>query len=195
MRSHNRGSISICSFFFLVFGISLFAPVSPVRIIAGENSVGSWMSGVLLVISSTACAIISMRRGWYPWTLLSTFFILLAIDENFLIHESLKRKIVFVTYEQTNQAIYWLGELPVIGMAVVGMIVAWILWKHLQLSIRWLIPLGAFFGICSVTIDVLGLGVLLEDSLKLFAELAVACALVTELELDITKGIESQIKK
>src|SRR4051812_33029985 len=113
-----KGIISLCSFFSLIFSIALSWDNTPaVLIIGGENSVGSWMSGVLLVISSTLSAVIASKRRWYPWILFSVFFMLLAIDENFMIHEAIKRRIIFSNFERTNDAVYWIGEIPVVMAA------------------------------------------------------------------------------
>lgn len=157
-----------------------------VRIFAGEDSVGSWMSGVLLIISSTVAAAVALRRGWYPWFPFAIFFLLLAVDENFMIHEAMKRSIVFVTYERTNHAIYWMGELPVVVAAGIGAAVAWVLSRNIDRTLRWLIGIGVLFGSCSVVIDILSVGVFWEDSCKLAGELAVTCALVEELEGELS---------
>jgi len=178
-----KGVILLCSFFFLVFSIALSWDSSPaVLIIGGEDSVGSWMSGVLLVISSTLSAVIASKRGWYPWILFSLFFILLAVDENFMIHEAIKRWIIFSNFEKTNEPVYWIGEIPVVAAAFFGAAVAWVMWRRVDARFRWLIIAGATFGSLSVTIDIFSMGVIWEDSFKSIGELAVACAMVMEFE-------------
>jgi hypothetical protein len=173
------GVVLLCTFFFLVFAIAfLFGNLTPTLIIGGEDSVGSWMSGVLLVISATTTAIMASKRGWWPWMIFSVFFILLAVDENFMIHEAIKRHIVFTTFESTDHPVYWKGELPVIFAACNGLLVAWIMWKHIDKSVRWMVVTGVIFGTTSVIIDVLSAGVLWEDSCKLIGELSVTSALV-----------------
>src|ERR1041385_7841820 len=123
----------LCLFFFLVFAIAFgFSDLTPVMIIGGEDSVGSWMSGVLLIISATITAIAVLKRGWWPWMIFTIFFILLAVDENFMIHEAIKRHIVFTTFESTKHPVYWKGELPVIFAACNGFVVAWIMWKNID---------------------------------------------------------------
>ncbi|MEI9918874.1 MAG: hypothetical protein WDO14_08720 [Bacteroidota bacterium] len=177
-RSRYIGVSILCLFFFLVLAIAFVSSdLSATMIIGGENSVGEWMSGVLLVISATVTAVDALRRGWRPWMIFSLFFILLAVDENFMIHEAIKRHIVFSSFEKTNHPIYWIGELPVILAACFGAVVAWMLWKNIDKGIRWLIPAGVIFEIASVTIDVMSAGVLWEDSLKLIGELCVTSAL------------------
>jgi len=177
------GIFILLLFFFLVFAIAFaFIDKSPLLIIGGEDSVGAWMSGTLLIISSTTTAIIASRRGWYPWMIFAVFFILLAIDENFMIHEAIKRHIVFVRYEASGDPVYWIGELPVIIAACIGAFVAWIMWRNVDRNVRWLIAAGVIFGSISVTMDVVAFGILLEDSCKLIGELAVASALVWEVQ-------------
>lgn len=180
MQSRYRIAVILCIFFLLLFGIALAFGSSPVAVIAGEKSVGSWMSGVLLIISSTTTVFIALKRGWYPWAVFAMFFMLLAIDENFMIHEAMKRMLVFTRYEATNQPVYWVGEIPVIIAAVAGAGVAWVMSRHVNRDLRWLIATGVLFGSASVIIDVFSIGVLWEDCLKLIAELSVTCALVTE---------------
>lgn len=176
--------IGILSLFFcLVFAIAFTFTKDPFPlVIAGENSVGAWVSEVLLIISATTTAIIASKRGWYPWIVFSLFFILLAVDEHFMIHESLKMQLVFVAYEATSKPTYWLGELPVIVAACLGLVVAWIMWKHSDRQARWLIIVGVAFGTISVIIDVLAAGVLWEDLCKLIGELAVTSALVWDVQ-------------
>ncbi len=185
MRKARSGAILVCVLFVLVFGTASVLQTTPVRVFAGENSVGSWMSGVLLVISATTTAVLALRRGAYPWFLFTVFFMLLAIDENFMIHEAMKRSLVFVSYERTRDAAYWLGELPVMIGGAIGVIAAWMMAKHLAGNIRWLVGVGVLFGSASIVIDILSWGVLWEDILKLLGELAVTCALVTELEMEL----------
>lgn len=178
-----RGVILLCSFFFIVFSAALWWSNLPaVLIIGGEDSVGSWMSGVLLVISSTLSAVIASMRRWYPWTLFSIFFMLLAIDENFMIHEAIKRWIIFTNFEKTNEPVYWIGEIPVVLAACFGIAIAWVLWKHTAGNVRWLIVAGGLFGAASVAIDVASSGIIWEDSFKLLGELSITNLLVLEFQ-------------
>jgi hypothetical protein len=180
------GVAILCIFFSLFFAIAfLFSDLTLTMIVGGEDSAGSWMSGVLLTISATITAIIASKRGWWPWMMFSMFFILLAVDENFMIHEAIKRHIVFTTFESTNHPDYWKGELPVIFAACNGLVVAWIMWRNVDNRVRWLVVSGVIFGTTSVTIDVLSAGVLWEDSCKLIGELCVACALAWEVSREV----------
>ena len=173
----------LCLFFFVVFAIAfLFSGDTATTIIAGEDSVGSWMSGVLLIISAAVSANAASVRKPYPWLLFTIFFALLAVDENFMIHEGLKRWIVFSRFEATGEAVYWIGELPVIAGAFVGALVAFVMWRHVDQKARWLIALGVIFGLISVTMDVVAYGVVWEDSCKLIGELAVTSALVWDVQ-------------
>jgi hypothetical protein len=178
-----RGVLILCSFFSLVFSIAFcWSSLPAVLIIGGEDSIGSWMSGVLLVISSTLSGVIASKRTWYPWILLSLFFMLLAIDENFMIHEAIKRWIIFSNFETTHEPVYWIGEIPVVIAACFGAVVAWIMWRNADQRFRWLIIAGALSGAASVTIDVLSMGVIWEDSFKLLGELAITSLLTLEFQ-------------
>jgi hypothetical protein len=185
MRSfHDYGGVGIlCGFFILVFGFAFFfSRESITYIVAGEDSVGSWMSGTLLTMCATITGIIAMKRKWYPWLIFTIFFIALAIDENFMIHEAMKRTLVFTNYEQTGKPNDWIGEIPIIVASLFGALIASILWTNLDNSIKWIIPMAAALGSASVVMDVMAVGVLWEDLLKLIAELLVTCALILELK-------------
>ncbi len=178
------GVVVLSLFFLLVLGIAfIFRSDDPVGVVAGEDSVGTWMSGVLLTISATICGLLSMKRSWYPWMIFCVFFMLLAIDEDFMIHESMKRWIIFSGYNQPKDPEYWMGEIPVVLGAVLGAVIASILWKNLNGTIRWLVPLAVLLGIASVVIDVMAAGALWEDSFKLLAEWAITSALVAEIRI------------
>ena len=182
-RSASKAVGLLCVFFILVFLVALtFNSNYPVLILAGESSVGTWMSGVLLVVSATASMIISMRRGWLPWFFIAAFFFMLALDERFMFHERMKEHIIFnITHNVSRSRL--LNELPVIVAACVGVVVAFILWRNLLHGRnRILLFCAAILGTASVTVDVLAAGVLWEECFKLLAELSIACALLGELE-------------
>jgi hypothetical protein len=170
----------LCVFFAIVFIISfLNNPYYPANVIAGEASVGTWASGVLLVMSATVSLILGMRRGWFPWSVVAIFFLVLALDERFMLHESVKGRIIF-HYQLDPARQHLIAELPVIAGALVGGLISFILWRHLRRTGRMLLVGAIVLGIASMTIDVLALGVLWEDSFKVFAELLVTGALLSE---------------
>ena len=144
----------LCVFFVLVFLVALaFDPHYPVLILVGESSVGTWMSGVLLVVSATASLIIGMRRAWLPWFFISAFFFVLALDERFMFHERMKEHIIFnITHNVSRSRL--LNELPVIVAACAGVFVAFMLWRHLRhRKNRILLFCAAILGTASVTVD------------------------------------------
>jgi len=168
------------TFFVFVFALAwLDNPHYPVMIIAGESSVGTWMSGVLLTVAAAACLVISVRQGWWPWLLLAVFFFALAADERFMYHERMKEWIIFhVTHSVKSRGI---NELPVMAGAAGGAAIAWIMWQKLAGIGRTLLLAATLLGAISVTMDVLSAGVLWEDSCKLLAELCISNALLLKV--------------
>ncbi|HEY5745604.1 MAG TPA: hypothetical protein VIU12_05990 [Chryseolinea sp.] len=181
-RSASKAVGLLCVFFVLVLFVALASNhYYPVLVIAGESSVGTWLSGVLLVVSATVALIIGLRRDWLPWFLISAFFFVLALDERFMFHERMKEYIIFhFTHNFVRSRLT--NELPVITAAVVGGLVSFMLWRHLHGKSRILLLCAAVLGTASVTIDVLEAGVLWEECFKLLAELSIACALLGEVE-------------
>jgi len=173
----------LCSFFFIVLAVAFAYNIHfPVKVIGGEDSVGTWMSDALLIFMAASCLFISMNRRWYPWLLFAAFFMFLALDERFMFHEQLKQRILFSFV--TIQLSRWVYELPVIIGAMVGIGLSFVLWRFLPASGRMLLPCVVALGATSVAIDVIGAGVLWEESCKLMAELLMACTLLLTTESD-----------
>jgi hypothetical protein len=167
--------VILCSFFVVVFSVALsLNPYFPVLVFAGEDSVGTWMSGAILIFIAALCLFISMTRHGYPWILLSLFFLLLALDERFMYHERIKEWIIFSSGTTSR----WVYELPVILGAGIGIFAAFLLWQNVSGKSRGLLVAAVIFGLASVVIDVLAAGILWEECFKLFAELLLACALL-----------------
>ncbi|MBT1707340.1 hypothetical protein KK062_03860 [Fulvivirgaceae bacterium PWU5] len=168
----------ICLF---VTGVLIVALVRnyyyPLLAISGEPSAGTWLSGVLLIMSATLSLVAGMDRHPWTWFSVATFFLTLALDERFMFHEQLKEQIIFFTYGRNfPHALY---ELPVIFGACMGAGVAFLLWSQLSRCGRVVLVCAVSLGLVSVVIDILATGpVLFEDSSKLLAELLVTCALV-----------------
>jgi hypothetical protein len=180
----SRNSVAIgivCGFLTVVFVIAFInSSPYPSRVIAGESSVSTWASGMLLVMSATISLIFAMRRGWLPWSPLTLFFLVLALDERFMFHEDLKNRIIF-HYSLDPSKQFIIAELPVIAGAIAGLFVAFVLWRRLSKRGKSLLVVAAFLGTVSVVMDVFALGVILEDSFKVFAELFVVSALLMEV--------------
>lgn len=169
----------LCTFFVIVFAVS-FAYNSnyPVLVIAGEFSVGTWMSGVLLIVSASVSLIIALRKDWFLWFSVAVFFFVLALDERFMFHERLKEYIIFSFHTTT----FWIYELPVIVGACIGGIVAYLLWRNLIGMNRILLLCAVVLGTASVAFDVFTASVFLEECFKLLAELIIACSLLGKIE-------------
>jgi hypothetical protein len=171
-RFPNGGILLLCSFFVVSFAIAFSVNrYFPTLVIAGEASVGTWMSGVLLITCAVLSLVHGIQWGWYPWFLSSSFFFLLAADERFMFHEQMKDFIIF----SYSHAPLLMHELPVVVAACAGGFVAWTLWKHLARGKIFLIG-GVVLGLASVVFDIFSLGVLWEECFKLFGELSLACA-------------------
>jgi hypothetical protein len=171
-------ALMLCGFLAVVLAIAfLNHRYSPVSVVAGEDSVGTWASGMLLVVSAT----ISLTRGFrLPWPAVALFFLVLALDERFMFHESLKARLI-MQYKLDPLHPGLVAELPVMVGALVGAIVSLILWRRFQKTGKILIAIAVIFGLSSVVIDVFSFGVFWEDIFKLIAELAVACAFLSEV--------------
>ena len=170
----------IATFVLVLLSAYLARPHYPMLVIGGELSVGTWMSGVLLIMSATLCLVIGMRHGFYPWLLFFIFFVLLAVDERFMFHETIKQHIIF-SYGQGKVPARWIYELPAIIGAVFGVFMAVLFWRRLRAASRPFVILVAIMGAASVAIDVLAAGLFWEESFKLFAELTMTCILLKEL--------------
>lgn len=176
MSSPYRKGLGLLLAFFVLVLAGAFGYHShfPQLVITGEASVGTWMSGALLIISATLCLITGMRHRIFPWLAIAAFFFVLALDERFMFHERLKTFIIFSYAPQPR----WLCELPVIAGAMGGAAIALVLRKQLDPAERLLLAAAVMLGTASVIFDILAAGALWEDCFKLMAELLVACALL-----------------
>ena len=176
-----KSIVVLLSFFILVFAFAFaFNPHFPQLILAGESSVATWMSGVLLIMSGSLSLVIGMRKGNGLWYLITAFFFLLAADERFMFHEQFKERIIFSF--QPVKASVLVYELPVIAGACLGAVMARLLWRQLRGISRVCLVCAVILGTSSVVIDICTAGVLWEESFKLLAELLVTCALLKRTE-------------
>lgn len=169
-----------CLFAGAVLGTAFYASDYPVLVISGESSVGTWLSGALLVSSSTLSFVLGLRRGAGTWGLFTVFLALLAIDERFLFHEHLQQRIRFATFE--SPAGDWLPLAPVLLAAAAGLVATTALWRELRPGGRRLLLAATLLGSASVAIDLVEAGPFWEDCCKLLAETSLACALIGEIE-------------
>lgn len=177
-RPHKIAIVVLISFFVLVPVIALLLnPYYPVLVIAGESSVGTWMSGAMLVMAATLSLVLAIQKGWSPWVHMSMFFFLLALDERFMFHESIGERLLFAYPESA-----WLSQLPVMAAGLAGLwIILFLRRKFLPVN-RIFLMLALAMGGVSVVYDLLEAGVLIEEILKLTAELCMVLALTGEIE-------------
>jgi hypothetical protein len=146
----------------------------PALAVVVEDSPGTWLSGVLLSCGAGVALVLSILRGWKPWSLTTVFLFLLAADEHFMLHERAKQWIAFNIDNQT----LFIRELPVFIGAVAGGWIAWMLWRELIGFGKVLLLIAVFAGVISVTLDVIATDAMWEELMKLVAELGLVCALV-----------------
>ncbi len=146
----------------------------PVLVIAGEDSPATWLSGALLIANATLSGTIAYREGWFPWIVLTAFFFLLAIDERFMIHETLKDHIL---HSRGKDVALWIKELPVMIGALTGLAVAVILFQKMNMTGKVLLSVAVLFGLISVVMDIFSLGVIPEEICKLVGEISLCIAL------------------
>jgi hypothetical protein len=182
MRAWQQAAAVLCLFFISVFAIAfIFHPHYPLLVIAGESSVGTWMSGVLLISCAMVSLIIGMKIGWWPWRPTTVFFFLLALDERFMFHEQVKERLVF-SYHSIFGSSHLFYELPVMIGASLGVLMTYLLWQHLRDS-RLLLLSAALLGALSVVFDITSAGVVLEECFKLLGELMLVVALVKKVSV------------
>ena len=146
----------------------------PALAVAGEESPGTWLSGVLLSCSAGVALVLAIHRGRNPWALVAMFLFLLTVDEHFMLHERAKQ---WLTFNMDKPALL-IREMPVLIGAIIGGWISWALWREMFGTGRGLLLAAVFFGLVSVTLDVIGAAALWEETLKLVAELAIVCALL-----------------
>jgi hypothetical protein len=181
MRAGSHFSaLFLIGFVIVVFGIALVInPHYPRLVFAGESSVATWVSGMLLVICGTLCLVTANRSGGFPWLVFTTFFFALAIDERFMIHEYIKQRLIF-DYPDSSWIV---REVAVIVGTLGGGIVSIMLWRQLPAVSRYLLSGAVILGTASVVIDIADAGVLWEESAKLLAEILITTALLAKISV------------
>jgi hypothetical protein len=149
----------------------------PVLAVATEESPGTWLSVVLLSCSAGLALVLTMHRGWFPWSIVAVFLFLLAADEHFMLHERAKQTLTF----SVDEPVLLIREVPVFIGATIGALISWALWRQLTAAARVLLLAAVLFGIISVTLDVIGTSAMWEETLKLVAELSFTCCLLVEV--------------
>lgn len=162
----------------LVMALPLSVSRSPALVLSGEGSVGTWLSGAMLVASGAFSLRLWRARGAWPWSLVAPWFGVLALDERFMFHESLKERVQILLADP--RASHLLPEAPVLAGALAGLCAAAVLWRDFRPVDRILLASGTLLGAISVALDVTRSGALPEDLCKLLAELCVLQALWNE---------------
>ncbi|MDB5255874.1 MAG: hypothetical protein JWM14_569 [Chitinophagaceae bacterium] len=181
-RQYSKGLVVLITFFLLVLACSFYFNRNFYQLaIAGESSAGTWLSGVLLVMSATLSMVIGMRTKVFPWFCMTAFFLVLALDERFMFHEQLKERLIFAFHPATHSHLIY--ELPVILASCIGGLISFLLWKEFTNANRILLYFAIGLGLISVVFDVFTAGVLIEECAKLLAEVAITCALLRQVEI------------
>jgi hypothetical protein len=132
----------------------------------------------MLIMAVTFSLVLAIQRGSLPWMPVSAFFLILALDERFMFHESLRERLLFA-YPGSA----WLSHVPVIAAATAGIWVTMVLWRRFQPIHRTLLLGTLLLGSTSVIFDLLESGVLIEEILKLLAELCLVISFTGEIDL------------
>src|SRR6478609_7710458 len=94
--STRQGVLLICTFVSGAVVVAIYHQRQfPATVVAGEDSVVTWLSGAMLIFMAALSLTIAMRDQMHPWFVAVLFFLLLAIDERFMFHERLKAYIIF----------------------------------------------------------------------------------------------------
>jgi hypothetical protein len=174
-------SVFLIAFLIAVFGIAWrINPNYPRLILAGESSVATWASGMLLVMCGTFSLVLANRSKSLTWLSAATFFFVLAIDERFMIHEYIKQRLVF-GYPSSSNLVH---ELPVVGGAIIGSVMSFLLWHNLSRGARLLLLGAVILGTVSVVIDIMDAGVIMEEVAKILAEVMITIALLSKISAE-----------
>ena len=166
--------IAVFLFVCVVLGTALYTTYPfVVYALVTESSAGTWVSSMLLVAgATTALLIASQMQKRTLWVILAGMLFLLAADERFMIHEYLKKVILFTLFEGNWKRMGKADEIPVVLAAVSGGILSFRLFRIRQtVTARLLLGCAVILGITSVVIDVLCLSPVTEEICKLVAEL------------------------
>jgi hypothetical protein len=186
MKTGVNGSIYLISVFFVIIIAIAFYHYRqfPALAVAGEESPGTWLSGVLLSVGAGITLMLVISRGWNPWSIVATFLFLLAVDEHFMLHERAKQWLIF----NLEKPALLIREMPVLIGAALGSWIAWTVQNNLSRSARKLLMTAVIFGLISVTLDVIGAVAMWEEILKLLAELSLIFALLIEAGTNYNKA-------
>lgn len=180
MKSLNYAIVLLISFVMPSLLVALYYHKRfPINAIAGEDSVLTWLSGVLLAVGAALTMVLGTKTSKFNWFVVTIFFLLLAADERFMFHERVTTKLTHL-YHQDLGLTSPLYQMPVFAGACMGIFVSLFLWKQMNGRDRILLSTGVIFGTLSLMFDVFSLGVVWEELLKLVAEFFVIIVLLRQ---------------
>lgn len=170
--------------FIATLGI-IIGPDSALGGLSGEQSIGTWLSELLLAISIGIIICISVQRQRWIWGILALFFLVVAVDERFMIHEQMKQWIILSSHSRLGISSLK-KEIAVILGAIIGGGVILCMVVQMSRKNSLFILIAAFWGIVSVVLDIINIWVFYEDASKLLAELFLVLGLLGEI-VKVTK--------
>lgn len=164
--------------FFTILVISVWLhPQGVSGTFAGEQSVATFLSAASLLTLTVLCWVKSFHDE-KRWLVFSLFFFIALVDEVFMLHEHIKDLLIFKFPEHPHL----FHESATLVSGIVGAVVCVMLVRQMQSGNKKLIYLSALAGAGSLFCDVLSLGIIPEEILKLVAELVAVYVLSGEFE-------------
>lgn len=166
--------IAVIFFVCIVLGTALYSkhPFAVYALVT-ESSAGTWVSSMLLVTGATISLIISsLGKKRTLWLILTVMLFSLAADERFMIHEYLKKMILFNIFEGDWKRMGRIDEMPVVLASISGSMLSFWLFRIRQSAVRRvLLAFVVFSGAVSVIFDVFRINPVAEEICKHAAEL------------------------
>lgn len=166
--------IAVILFVCTVLGTALYRKYPfVVYALVTESSAGTWISSMLLVAGATIALLISsLAQKRTLWLFLAVILFLLAADERFMIHEYLKKVILFNVFDGDWKRMGMIDEIPVVLAAVSGGVLSFWLFRIRQSAVQsLLLACAVSSGAASVILDVFRIIPVAEEIFKHAAEL------------------------
>jgi hypothetical protein len=169
----------LCLSFFI--GSYLINSDFPIKLIVGEDSPGTWLSGGMLIICMTLSLVLFITKRSTDWIILVVFFFALAIDERFMIHEFIKYELQSII-EDSAHIPKVVCELPVMFASIIGVFISVLLWVKSNKVSKTLLIGAVVCGTISVVLDIINLNIIIEESFKLIAEFLITSSLLCHIQ-------------